>query len=99
LTVSIGYQTITLRSGATGGLGGTVPLTPLKGHFCKSSKTDEKILGVWGATSPTILEFQPEFVTSSFKRPNLTYIYPILKGVLNPNFRPFSSELKKKKIF
>jgi len=25
-------------------------------------------------TSPTILEFQPEFVTSGFQRPDLTYI-------------------------
>jgi len=27
---------------------GNSPTTPHKGHFCKSSKTDEKILGVWG---------------------------------------------------
>jgi len=27
-----------------------------------------------GVTSPTILEFQPEFVTSGFQRPDLTYI-------------------------
>jgi len=46
-----------------------------KGHFCKSTKTDEKILGVWGGvTSPTILESQPDFVTSGFQRPDLTYI-------------------------
>jgi len=30
-----------------GGTGGTVPPTPHEGHFCKSSKTAEKILGVW----------------------------------------------------
>jgi len=52
------------------------PSTPHKGHFCKSSKTDEKIFGVWGVTSPTILEFQPEFFTSGFQRPELTYILP-----------------------
>jgi len=46
--------------------------TPHKGHFCKSSRTDEKKLGVWGITSPTIFEFQPEL--SSFQRPDLTYI-------------------------
>jgi len=27
-----------------------------------------------GVTSPTILEFQPEFVTSGFQRPDLIYI-------------------------
>jgi len=27
-----------------------------------------------GLTSPTILEFQPEFFTSGFQRPDLTYI-------------------------
>jgi len=27
-----------------------------------------------GVTSPTILEFQLEFVTSGFQRPDLTYI-------------------------
>jgi len=53
--------------------GNSLP-TPLKGHFCKSFKTDEKILWVWRVTSPTILEFQPEFVTSGFQRPDLTYI-------------------------
>jgi len=32
------------------GTGRNSPLTVTshKGHFCKSSKTDEKILGVWG---------------------------------------------------
>jgi len=41
------------RGGATGGeTGGNSPPTPHKGHFCKSPKTDEKILGVWGSTSP-----------------------------------------------
>jgi len=49
----------------------TVPLTPHKGHFCKSSKTDEKILGIWRVTSPTTLEFQPELVISGFQRPKL----------------------------
>jgi len=39
-----------------------------------SSKTDEKILGVWGVASPTIPEFQAEFVTSVFKDWDLTYI-------------------------
>jgi len=39
-----------------GRLGRNSPPTPHKGHFCKSSKTDEKILRVWGGvTSPTIL--------------------------------------------
>jgi len=55
-------------------LGGTVPPTPHKGQFCKSSKTDEKILGVWEVTSPTMLEFQLKFVASGFQRPKLTYI-------------------------
>jgi len=66
----------TIQSGAAprGELGRTVPPTTHKGHFCKSSKTDEKILGVWGVTSPTILEFQSEFVTNSFQRPDLIYI-------------------------
>jgi len=27
---------------------GTVPPTPHKGHFCKSPRTDEKKLGIWG---------------------------------------------------
>jgi len=31
-----------------GDWGGTIPSTPLKDYFRKSSKTDEKILGVWG---------------------------------------------------
>jgi len=31
-----------------GGLGENSSPSPHKGHFCKSSKTDEKILGVWG---------------------------------------------------
>jgi len=48
--------------------------TPHKGHICKSPKTAEKILEVWRVTSPTILEFQPEFVTSGFQKPDLTYI-------------------------
>jgi len=34
-----------------GGLGGTV--LPHKGHFCKSSKTDEKKMGVWEAGDVT----------------------------------------------
>jgi len=52
--------------------------------FCKSSKTDEKILEVWGGgvTSPTILEFPPDFVTSGFQRPDLTYILPHCKLTL-----------------
>jgi len=66
------------RGGATGETGGKQSPTPPKGHFCKSSKTDEKILGYGGVTSPTILEFQPEFVTSGFQRLDLTYIYPIM---------------------
>jgi len=57
-----------------GGLGGTVPSTSHKDHFCKSSRTDEKKLGVWRVTSPTIFEFQPEFVTSGLQRSDLTYI-------------------------
>jgi len=61
------------KGGATGGLGEQSPHSS-QGHFCKSSKTD-KILGVWGVMSPTIFEFQPEFVTSGFQRSNnLTYI-------------------------
>jgi len=36
------------RDGAMGVTGGNSPSTPHKGHFCKSPKTDEKILGVWG---------------------------------------------------
>jgi len=44
-------------------------------QFCKSSRTDEKKLGVWGGvTSLTIFEFQPEFVTSGFQRSDLTCI-------------------------
>jgi len=53
------------------------PPTPLNGHFCKSSKTAEKILGwVWVVTSSPILEFQAELVTSGFQRPgsNLYFI-------------------------
>jgi len=29
------------------------PPTPLKGHICKSSETDEKILGVWRGSDVT----------------------------------------------
>jgi len=58
-----------------GGRGKPPPLgaAPREG-WAVSSKTDEKILGVWGVTSPIILEFQPEFVTSGFQRPDLTYV-------------------------
>jgi len=48
------------RGGATGRTGGNSSLTPHKGHFCKSSKTEEKILDIWDegrGASPTILEF------------------------------------------
>jgi len=42
------------------GTGGNSPPTSHKGHFDKSSKTDEKKLGVWRVvTSLTIFEFQP----------------------------------------
>jgi len=69
-------QTCAQDSGAAplGGLGETISPTPPKGHFCQSSKNDEKILGYGRGgevTSPTILEFQPEFVTSGFQRPDL----------------------------
>jgi len=47
--------------------------TSHKGHFCKSPRTDEKKMG-GGVTSSTIFEFQPEFVSSGFQRPDLTYI-------------------------
>jgi len=59
-----------------GGTGGKGPPTPHKGHFYKSPRTDEKKIGGMGrgVTSPTIFEFQPEFVTSGFQRPDLTYI-------------------------
>jgi len=56
------------------GTGGNSPPTPHKSHFCKSSKTEQKILGGMGVTSPTILEFQFEFVTSGFQRLDVTYI-------------------------
>jgi len=56
--------------------GGKQSPTPHKGYFCKSSKTDEKILGVWGrVTSPTILEFQPEFVTSGFSKTGINLYF------------------------
>jgi len=32
-------------------------------------------------------------------KPELFLAGKVIKGVLNPNFRPFSFELKKKKIF
>jgi len=54
-----------------GGLWGNSSPTHHKGHFCKSSKIAEKILGVGGMTSPIIPEFQSEFVTSGFQRPDL----------------------------
>jgi len=42
-------NTHTHRSGAAPrGDWGKSPPTPQKGHFYKSSKTDEKILGIWG---------------------------------------------------
>jgi len=56
-----------------GGDWGNNPPTLYIGHFCKSSKTHEKILD-GGMTPPTIFKFQPEFVTSGFQRPDLTYI-------------------------
>ena len=40
-----------------GGTGGNSPPTPHEGQFCESSKTDEKILGYGGVTSPTIINF------------------------------------------
>jgi len=50
------------RGSATGELGENSPPTSHKDHFCKFSKSEEKILGVWwGVKSPTILDFQPEF--------------------------------------
>ena len=43
--------------GATVEGGGTVPSTALSGHFCESSKSDEKNLAVWGVTSSSYLDF------------------------------------------
>jgi len=63
------------RGGTTGGGGTNGNNLPHKGHFCESSKTNEKKLWVrGGVTLPTIFEFQFEFVTSSFQRPDLTSI-------------------------
>jgi len=69
-------KTIQSKGGAMTETGGNRPPTPHKVHFCKSSKTDEKMFEVYGVTLPTILEFQPEFVTSDFQRLDLTYILP-----------------------
>jgi len=66
-----------------GDWGRNSPPTPQKGRVCKSSKTDEKILGVERVTSPTIPEFQPVFVTSGFQRSDLT---SILSNKLLTNF-------------
>jgi len=45
-----------------------------------------------GVTSPTIFEFHPEFVTSDFQRPDLTYILSnlfFITDVLNFLFLSF----------
>jgi len=56
--------------------GGTVPPPLLtKVIFVNRLEPMRKNWGyVGGLTSPTILKFQPEFVTSGFQRPDLTYI-------------------------
>jgi len=53
-----------------GGDCGEQSSTPHKGSFCKSSKTDDKILVYKGrgVTSLTILEVQPELVTSDLQK-------------------------------
>ena len=58
-----------------GGLGGNCPPTALSGHFCKSSKSDEKNLAVWGVTSSIIFGFLLNKVTKSifFSQARLFY--------------------------
>ena len=48
-----------------GDWGGTVPPTAQSGHFCESSKSDEKNLAVWGVTSSSIFGFLLNKVTKS----------------------------------
>ena len=48
-----------------GDWGGTVPPTAQSGHFCESSKSDEKNLAVWVVTSSSIFEFLLNKVTKS----------------------------------
>ena len=48
-----------------GDWGGTVPPTTLSGHFCESSKSDEKNLAVRGVTSSSIFGFLLNKVTKS----------------------------------
>jgi len=55
-----------------GDWGGTVPRLFTKVVFVNRLEPMRKKLGVWGVTSPTIFEFQPEL--SGFQRPDLTYI-------------------------
>jgi len=64
------------RGGATGGTGGNSPPLLTKVFFVNRLKPMRKYFGIWGVTSPTILAFQPEFVTSGLQRPDLTYISP-----------------------
>ena len=61
--------------GATGGNGGTVPSNALSGHFCESSKSDEKNLAVWGVTSSSIFGCLLNKVTKSivFSQARLFY--------------------------
>ena len=58
-----------------GDWGGTVPPTALSSHFCKSSKSDEKNLAVWGVTSSSIFGFLLNKVTKSifFSQARLFY--------------------------
>jgi len=54
------------RAAPRGRVGGTVPHS-LKGHFCKSSKTDEKILRVWGWCHQPYLNFSLSLSQVVFK--------------------------------
>jgi len=63
------------RGGATrGGTGGNSPPTPHKGQFCKSSKTDEKILEVWGGDVTNHTWISTWVCHKWFSKPDLTYI-------------------------
>jgi len=53
-----------------GGTGRNSTPIPHKGHLCKSSKTDEKIFGVWGGDVPnqaTYLNFSLSLSQMVFK--------------------------------
>jgi len=72
------------RDGATRGtVGEQSPPLLTKFIFVNHLNTDEKILGVWwGVTSPTMLEFQPEFVTSGLQRPDLNFLQLLTNLIL-----------------